>query len=283
MLQTITKVYKQTNKRLAFYLHYLKRNMFICSEFKKIKVNDHFLLLHWTLISCYHHPLQGSSQIKQLVTINNFLITSQWHVRSSKLVDERGCYLVAFDKSYCVQVVKFQSDIGTGWSHFASNCACHPWVQTSQKQGTFLLLQKLTKMVNAIYSLGHRHLFCSRGICLNTSPQQYIIDVNWFLFLISFTWTSSCTYAAVIVLKRSLPGVSLMSKSKNNIKIFFFIPQLAVMLHSVTVVGNLLRTHLAMICESTAFWPLCRRILLSMSVQNIEPCVCIYHSPVHKW
>ena len=153
MLQTITKVYKQTNKRLAFYLHYLKRNMFICSEFKKIKVNDHFLLLHWTLISCYHHPLQ---------------------------------------------------------------------VQTSQKQGTFLLLQKLTKMVNAIYSLGHRHLFCSRGICLNTSPQQYIIDVNWFLFLISFTWTSSCTYAAVIVLKRSLPGVSLMSKSKNNIKIFFF-------------------------------------------------------------
>ena len=283
MLQTITKVYKQTNKRLAFYLHYLKRNMFICSEFKKIKVNDHFLLLHWTLISCYHHPLQGSSQIKQLVTINNFLITSQWHVRSSKLVDERGCYLVAFDKSDCVQVVKFQSDIGTGWSHFASNCACHPWVQTSQKQGTFLLLQKLTKMVNAIYSLGHRHLFCSRGICLNTSPQQYIIDVKWFLFLISFTWTSSCTYAAVIVLKRSLPGVSLMSKSKNNIKIFFFIPQLAVMLHSVTVVGNLLRTHLAMICESTAFWPLCRRILLSMSVQNIEPCVCIYHSSVHKW
>ena len=222
MLQTITKVYKQTNKRLAFYLHYLKRNMFICSEFKKIKVNDHFLLLHWTLISCYHHPLQGSSQIKQLVTINNFLITSQWHVRSSKLVDERSCYLVAFDKSDCVQVVKFQSDIGTGWSHFASNCACHPWVQTSQKQGTFLLLQKLTKMVNAIYSLGHRHLFCSRGICLNTSPQQYIIDVNCFLFLISFTWTSSCTYAAVIVLKRSLPGVSLMSKSKNNIKIFFF-------------------------------------------------------------
>lgn len=283
MLQTITKVYKQTNKRLAFYLHYLKRNMFICSGFKKIKVNDHFLLLHWTLISCYHHPLQGSSQIKQLVTINNFLITSQWHVRSSKLVDERGCYLVAFDKSDCVQVVKFQSDIGTGWSHFASNCACHPWVQTSQKQGTFLLLQKLTKMVNAIYSLGHRHLFCSRGICLNTSPQQYIIDVKWFLFLISFTWTSSCTYAAVIVLKRSLPGVSLMSKSKNNIKIFFFIPQLAVMLHSVTVVGNLLRTHLAMICESTAFWPLCRRILLSMSVQNIEPCVCIYHSSVHKW
>lgn len=283
MLQTITKVYKQTNKRLAFYLHYLKRNMFICSGFKKIKVNDHFLLLHWTLISCYHHPLQGSSQIKQLVTINNFLITSQWHVRSSKLVDERGCYLVAFDKSDCVQVVKFQSDIGTGWSHFASNCACHPWVQTSQKQGTFLLLQKLTKMVNAIYSLGHRHLFCSRGICLNTSPQQYIIDVKWFLFLISFTWTSSCTYAAVIVLKRSLPGVSLMSKSKNNIKIFFFIPQLAVMLHSVTVVGNLLGTHLAMTCESTAFWPLCRRILLSMSVQNIEPCVCIYHSSVHKW
>ena len=44
MLQTITKVYKQTNKtqRLAFYLHYLKRNMFICSEFKKIKVNDKF-------------------------------------------------------------------------------------------------------------------------------------------------------------------------------------------------------------------------------------------------
>lgn len=225
MLQTITKVYKQTNKtqRLAFYLHYLKRNMFICSGFKKIKVNDHFLLLHWTLISCYHHPLQGSSQIKQLVTINNFLITSQWHVRSSKLVDERGCYLVAFDKSDCVQVVKFQSDIGTGWSHFASNCACHPWVQTSQKQGTFLLLQKLTKMVNAIYSLGHRHLFCSRGICLNTSPQQYIIDVNWFLFfnllyLNIFLYICSCHCPEEIV-TRCVPNEQSKEQHQN---LFFY-------------------------------------------------------------
>ena len=102
-------------------------------------------------------------------------------------------------------------------------CACHPWVQTSQKQGTFLLLQKLTKMVNAIHSLGHRHLFCSRGICLNTSPQQYIIDVNWFLFfnllyLNIFLYICSCHCPEEIV-TRCVPNEQSKEQHQN---LFFY-------------------------------------------------------------